>query len=253
MKKTSIKGEDYHKYYKQLILKKIGIVGQKKILNSKVLVVGAGGLGCPLILYLAYSGVGNIGIVDHDTIEISNLSRQILFTKRDIGKKKVLVAKKIIKNINNKISVNVYEKKINKNNINIIGKNYSIICDGTDNFKTRYLINDYCVKNKKVLISAAINKFDGQLFNFDFRNKTACFRCFMPEMPNNEVNCQTDGIMTTLAGVAGSLQANEVIKSILNIKNKKKGNVMIFNSLNSDFRVVKLLKNPDCKNKNLHG
>ena len=253
MKKTSIKGEDYHKYYKQLILKKIGIVGQKKILNSKVLVVGAGGLGCPLILYLAYSGVGNIGIVDHDTIEISNLSRQILFTKKDIGKKKVLVAKKIIKNINNKISVNVYEKKINKNNINIIGKNYSIICDGTDNFKTRYLINDYCVKNKKVLISAAINKFDGQLFNFDFRNKTACFRCFMPEMPNNEVNCQTDGIMTTLAGVAGSLQANEVIKSILNIKNKKKGNVMIFNSLNSDFRVVKLLKNPDCKNKNLHG
>ena len=253
MKKTSIKGEDYHKYYKQLILKKIGIVGQKKILNSKVLVVGAGGLGCPLILYLAYSGVGNIGIVDHDTIEISNLSRQILFTKRDIGKKKVLVAKKIIKNINNKISVNVYEKKINKNNINIIGKNYSIICDGTDNFKTRYLINDYCVKNKKVLISAAINKFDGQLFNFDFRNKTACFRCFMPEIPNNEVNCQTDGIMTTLAGVAGSLQANEVIKSILNIKNKKKGNVMIFNSLNSDFRVVKLLKNPDCKNKNLHG
>ena len=253
MKKTSIKGEDYHKYYKQLILKKIGIVGQKKILNSKVLVVGAGGLGCPLILYLAYSGVGNIGIVDHDTIEISNLSRQILFTKRDIGKKKVLVAKKIVKNINNKISVNVYEKKINKNNINIIGKNYSIICDGTDNFKTRYLINDYCVKNKKVLISAAINKFDGQLFNFDFRNKTACFRCFMPEIPNNEVNCQTDGIMTTLAGVAGSLQANEVIKSILNIKNKKKGNVMIFNSLNSDFRVVKLLKNPDCKNKNLHG
>ena len=217
------------------------------------MVVGAGGLGCPLILYLAYSGVGNIGIVDHDTIEISNLSRQILFTKRDIGKKKVLVAKKIVKNINNKISVNVYEKKINKNNINIIGKNYSIICDGTDNFKTRYLINDYCVKNKKVLISAAINKFDGQLFNFDFRNKTACFRCFMPEIPNNEVNCQTDGIMTTLAGVAGSLQANEVIKSILNIKNKKKGNVMIFNSLNSDFRVVKLLKNPDCKNKNLHG
>ncbi len=253
MKKTSIKGEDYQKYYKQLILKKIGIVGQKKILNSKVLVIGAGGLGCPLILYLAYSGVGNIGIVDHDTIEMSNLSRQILFTKRDIGKKKVLVAKKMVKNINNKISVNIYENKINKSNINIIGKNYSIICDGTDNFKTRYLINDYCVKNKKVLISAAINKFDGQLFNFDFRNKTACFRCFMPEMPNNELNCQTDGIMTTLAGVAGSLQANEVIKSILNIKNKKKGNVMIFNSLNSDFRVVKLLKNPDCKNKNLHG
>ena len=253
MKKTSIKGEDYQKYYKQLILKKIGIIGQKKIFDSKVLVIGAGGLGCPLILYLAYSGVGNIGIVDHDIIEISNLSRQILFTKRDIGKKKVLVAKQMIKNINNKISINIYKNKIDNNNIKRIAKNYSIICDGTDNFKTRYLINDYCIENRKVLISAAINKFDGQLFNFDFRNKTACFRCFMPEIPNDEVNCQTDGIMTTLAGVAGSLQANEVIKSILNIKNKKKGNVMIFNSLNSDFRLVKLLKNPDCKNKNLHG
>ena len=253
MKKISIKGEDYQKYYKQIILKKIGIIGQKKIINSKVLVIGAGGLGCPLMLYLAYSGVGSIGIVDHDIIEISNLSRQILFTKRDVGKKKVIVAKKIIKNINNKITVDIYKNKIDKNNINQIGKNYSIICDGTDNFKTRYLINDYCVKNKKILISAAINKFDGQLFNFDFRNKSACFRCFMPQIPNDEINCQSDGIMTTLAGMAGSLQANEVIKSILNINNKKQGNVIIFNSLNSAFRVVKLLKNPDCKNKNLHG
>ena len=253
MKKISIKGEDYQKYYKQLILKKIGIIGQNKIINSKVLVIGAGGLGCPLILYLAYSGVGNIGIVDHDIIEISNLSRQILFTKRDIGKKKVIVAKKIIKNINNKITVDIYRNKIDKNNIEQIGKNYSIICDGTDNFKTRYLINDYCIKNKKILISAAISKFDGQLFNFDFRNKSACYRCFMPQIPNDEVNCQSDGIMTTLAGMAGSLQANEVIKSILNIKSKKRGNLLIFNSLNSDFRTVKLLKNPDCKNKNLHG
>ena len=253
MKKISIKGEDYQKYYKQLILKKIGIIGQRKIINSKVLVIGAGGLGCPLILYLAYSGVGNIGIVDHDIIEISNLSRQILFTKRDIGKKKVIVAKKIIKKINNKITVDIYKNKIDKNNIDKIGKNYSIICDGTDNFKTRYLINDYCIKNKKILISAAINKFDGQLFNFDFRNKSACFRCFMPQIPSDELNCQSDGIMTTLAGMAGSLQANEVIKSILNIKSKKRGNLLIFNSLNSDFRTVKLLKNPDCKNKNLHG
>ena len=114
MKKTSIKGEDYQKYYKQLILKKIGIIGQKKIINSKVLVIGAGGLGCPLILYLAYSGVGNIGVVDHDIVEISNLSRQILFTKRDIGKKKVIVAKKAIKNIDNKITVNIYKKKLIK-------------------------------------------------------------------------------------------------------------------------------------------
>ena len=145
MKKNSIKSEDYKKYYKQIILKKIGVVGQKKIFKSKVLVVGAGGLGCPLILYLAYSGVGNIGIVDHDKIELSNLSRQVLFKKKDIGKYKISVSKKAIKKINQKINVEVFKEKINKKNINKIAKNYDIICDGTDNFKSRFLINDYCL------------------------------------------------------------------------------------------------------------
>ena len=109
------------------------------------------------------------------------------------------------------------------------------------------------MKNKKILIASAINKFDGQLFVFDFRKKTPCFRCFMPEAPNQELNCESDGIMTTLAGIAGSLQANEVIKSILNVKNYMRGNIMIFNALNSNFRKVKLLKNPNCKNSHLHG
>ena len=252
MRKISIKSEDYQKYYKQLILKKIGIIGQKKILNSKVLVVGAGGLGCPLILYLAYSGVGSLGIVDHDKIELSNLSRQILFTKTDIGKNKALVSKRAIKKINKKIQVTVYKNKLDKKNINIIKKNYNIICDGTDNFKSRFLINDYCLKTKKVLISSAINKFDGQLFKFDFRKKGPCFKCFMPKTPDEEINCQSEGVMTTLAGIAGSLQANEVIKTILNIKNKKNENIMFFNALNSNFRKVKLLKNPNCKNIHLH-
>ncbi len=252
MKKASIKSNDYQKYYRQLILKKIGIAGQKKILNAKVLVIGAGGLGCPLMLYLAYSGVGNLGIVDHDKVEVSNLSRQILFTKKDIGKNKVSVSKNAIKKINKNIKINVFKKKINENNIDKIAKNYQIICDGTDNFKTRFLINDYCLKNRKILISSAINKFDGQLFRFDFRKKNACFRCFMPRIPNEEINCQSDGIMTTLAGIAGSLQANEVIKSILDIENKKNENIMIFNALNSNFRMVKLLKNPNCKNNHLH-
>jgi len=253
MKKASIKSEDYQKYYRQLILKKIGIAGQKKILGAKVLVIGAGGLGCPLILYLAYSGIGNLGIADHDKIELSNLSRQILFTKKDIGKYKVLVSEKILKKINKKINIKVFKQKVDKKNIKKIAKNYQIICDGTDNFKSRFLINDYCMKNKKILISSAINKFDGQLFVFDFKRKTPCFRCFMPEAPNEEMNCESGGIMTTLAGIAGSLQANEVIKSILNFKNNFNGNIMIFNALNSDFRKVKLLKNPNCKNIHLHG
>ena len=253
MKKASIKSEDYQKYYRQLILKKIGIPGQKKIFRAKVLIIGAGGLGCPLILYLAYSGIGNLGIADHDKIELSNLSRQVLFTKKDIGKYKVLVSKKFVEKINKKINVKTFRERVNKKNIEKIAKDYQIICDGTDNFKSRFLINDYCMKNKKILISSAINKFDGQLFAFNFRKKTPCFRCFMPEAPSEELNCESDGIMTTLAGIAGSLQANEVIKSILNIKNHSNGNILIFNALDSNFRKVKLLKNPNCKNINLHG
>ena len=253
MKKNSIKSEEYEKYYRQLILKKIGVSGQKKIFKSKVLVIGAGGLGCPLILYLAYSGVGNLGIADNDKIELSNLSRQILFTKKDIGEYKTVVSKKIVKKINKGIKVKIFNQKINLNNIKKIAKDFEIICDGTDNFASRFLINDYCIKNKKVLISSAINKFDGQLFAFNFRKKTPCFRCFMPEAPSEELNCESDGIMTTLAGIAGSLQANEVIKSILNIKNNKNENIMIFNALNTNFRKVKLLKNPKCKNNHFHG
>ncbi len=253
MKKTLIKSSDFQKYYRQLILKKIGVGGQKKILKGKVLVIGAGGLGCPLILYLAYSGVGNLGIVDHDKIELSNLSRQVLFTRKDIGKYKTSVSKKAAKKINNKTIVETFTYKIDRANINKIAKDYPIICDGTDNFESRFLINDYCIKNKKILISSAINRFDGQLFYFDFRKKTPCFRCFMPEIPNENSNCESDGIMTTLAGIAGSLQANEVIKSILNIKNSLNGNIMIFNSLSSNFRRVKLLKNPKCKNSIFHG
>ena len=180
MKKASIKSEDYQKYYRQLILKKIGITGQKKIFKAKILVIGAGGLGCPLMLYLAYSGVGNIGIVDDDKIELSNLSRQVLFTKKDIGKYKVLISKKAVERINKKINVKIFNQRVNKKNIEKIAKDYQIICDGTDNFKSRFLINDYCIKNKKILISSAINKFDGQLFTFNFRKKTPCFRCFMP-------------------------------------------------------------------------
>ena len=234
------------------MLKKIGISGQKKIFKSKVLIIGAGGLGCPLILYLAYSGVGNLGIVDHDKIELSNLSRQILFTKKDIGKYKTSVSKKVAREINKKIIIKTFTQKINRLNINKIARDYPIICDGTDNFETRLLINDYCIKYKKILISSAIKRFDGQLFNFDFRKKTPCFRCFMPESPNENLNCESEGIMTTLAGIAGSLQANEVIKSILSIKNNLNGNIMIFNALNSDFRKVKLLKNPNCKNSLFH-
>ena len=243
-----LNSSDLKKYSRQLILKNIGIPGQKKLFNSKVLVVGAGGLGCPLMLYLAYSGVGNIGIADNDKVEISNLSRQVLFTKKDLGKFKVMVSKNFIKRINKKILVKTFLKKINKENIHKIAKNYDFICDGTDNFKSRLLINDYCIKYKKVLISSAISKYDGHVFNFDFRKDGPCLRCFMPSLPSINQNCESEGIMSTLAGIAGSLQANEVVKSILNIGKPLKNEIMIFNALVLNFRKVKLKKNSSCRN-----
>ncbi len=243
-----LNSSELKKYSRQLILKNIGIPGQKKLFNSKVLVVGAGGLGCPLMLYLAYSGVGNLGIADNDKVEISNLSRQVLFTKKDLGKFKVMVSKNFIKRINKKILVKTFLKKINKENIHKIAKNYDFICDGTDNFKSRLLINDYCIKYKKFLISSAISKYDGHVFNFDFRKDGPCLRCFMPSLPSINQNCESEGIMSTLAGIAGSLQANEVVKSILNIGKPLKNEIMIFNALVLNFRKVKLKKNSSCRN-----
>ena len=241
-----ISNVDFKRYSKQIILKKIGIQGQKKIASAKVLIVGAGGLGCPLILYLAHSGVGNLGIVDHDKVDISNLNRQVLFNSNDIGKYKAEQAQKVVKKINKKIKIKIFKKKLDKKNAEKIFRKFDIICDGTDNFKTRYLINDYCLKFKKILISAAISKFDGQIFNFNFKKKGPCFRCFMPEEPSIERNCETDGIVPTLAGIAGTLQANEVIKTILEKKQFKTKDILIFNSLYSNFRKVKLTRNPSC-------
>ena len=244
-----LNNSDFKRYFKQIILKNIGVNGQKKIVSSKILVIGVGGLGCPLLLYLANSGVKNFGIVDDDKIELSNLNRQVLFTKADLGKYKVSQAKNIIKKIDKKINLQIFKEKASKNNIEKIIKNYDIVCDGTDNFKSRYIINDACLKLKKVLISAAISKFDGHLFKFDFRKKTPCFRCFMPEIPDVENNCETDGIISSLAGIMGTLQANEVLKSILNIKTDLSRNILIFNSMKTSLRKVKLKKNPNCINK----
>jgi adenylyltransferase/sulfurtransferase len=240
---------DFRRFEKQIILKKIGVSGQKKIKNSKILIIGIGGLGCPLITYLASAGVCNIGIVDHDKVELSNLNRQTLFNSFDIGKFKVSQAKKHIKKIYNKIKIKIFKKKITNKNIKKILKDYEIICDGTDNFETRYLINDQCKKNKKILISAAISKFDGQLFKFDFKKKGPCFRCFMPDKPVLENNCGSEGVFTPLAGILGSLQANEVLKTILGLKEDLNNNLVIFSSLKTSLRKAKIKSNLLCLNK----
>ena len=241
--------KEFKRFEKQIILKKIGISGQKKIKKARLLIVGVGGLGCPLISYLAASGIGNMCIVDHDKVELSNLNRQILFNNSDLNKYKVLQAKKKIIQIYKNIKIKTIKSKVNSKNIKTILKNYEIICDGTDNYKTRYLINDFCKKNKKILISAAISRFDGHLFKFNFKKKGPCYRCFMPEYPNLENNCETDGIFSPVAGVMGSIQANEVLKTILNLKNDLSANMLIFNSLGVNLRKVKISVNKDCINK----
>ena len=241
--------ENFKRFEKQIILKKIGLSGQKKLLSSNVLVVGAGGLGCPLITYLAASGVGTIGIIDFDKVEISNLNRQTIFEMNDLGKFKVDQAKKKINKINKKIKIITFNKKLNFKNIKNIFKKFNIICDGTDNFNTRYLINDYCKKNKKILISAAISKFEGHLFKFNFKKKGPCFRCFMPDIPDTQNNCQTEGIFSPVAGIMGSLQTNEVLKTILNLKNDLSNQILIFDSLKTEFRKLKIAVNKKCINK----
>ena len=240
--------KEYQRFEKQIILKKVGISGQKKINKAKVLIIGVGGLGCPLLSYLASSGVNNIGIVDHDKIELGNLNRQILFDTSDLGKYKVDQAKVKIKKIYNQIKLKTYKIKISEKNIKTILKEYDIICDGTDNFDTRLLINDYCKKNKKILISAAISKFDGHLFKFNFKKKIPCFRCFMPQQPIQEMNCDVEGIFPPVAGILGSLQANEVLKTILDLKDDLNGNILIFDSLKMNIRKSKIQINPNCKN-----
>jgi molybdopterin-synthase adenylyltransferase len=245
----SLNLSEFKRFEKQIILKKIGISGQKKLQKSKVLIIGMGGLGCPLLTYLASAGIYNIGIVDQDKIELSNLNRQILFNTADIGKYKVIQAKSKIIKIYKKIKIKTFNQKISVSNINKISKNYDIICDGTDNFKTRYIINDHCKKNKKILISAAISQFDGQLFKFNFKKRGPCFRCFMPEKPIRENNCETEGIFSPVAGILGSLQANEVLKTVLGLKDDLDNNFLIFNSLKMTLRKIKINTNPNCFNK----
>ena len=237
------------RYSRQIILKKIGTAGQKKLLNSSVLIVGAGGLGSPIAIYLAALGIGKIGIIDKDKIEISNLHRQVIFTTHDLKKNKSSIAIKKIKKINPDIKVESFNKILNARNINNIAKNYNLIVDGSDNFRTRFTINDYCLKTKKILVSGAISKFDGQVYTFNFSNKKSpCLRCFIPTMPTNPDidNCEYEGVLGPLGGIIGSIQANEVVKEVLQIGQTLCGYILIINALTLNFRKVKLNKRLDC-------
>ena len=237
------------RYSRQIILKKVGVIGQKKVSKSSVLIIGAGGLGSRIAIYLTSLGIGKIGIVDKDKVEISNLSRQIIFNTSDIKKQKSSMAIKNLKKINPDVKFQSFYKNLISKNINKIAKNFDVLVDGSDNFRTRFLINDYCLKNKKILVSGAISKFDGQVYTFNFSKKNSpCLRCFIPKMPTGPDidNCEFEGVLAPLAGVVGSVQANEVAKEILGIGNTLCGYILVIDALNLSFRKIKLNKRSNC-------
>ena len=233
------------RFSRQIILKNIGTLGQKRIIQSKVLIIGMGGLGCPVAEFLSRAGVGSLGIVDFDVVDLSNIHRQSLYDTDDLKKSKVVAARKKLKKINSATKINCYKIRLNKNNYKNIIKKYDYIVDGSDNFKTKFLINDFCKLSKKFLVSGAISKFDGHIFTFDFKNKkTPCIRSFFQEreISDDILNCEYDGILGTVAGIIGTIQANEVLKKILNIGKNLDGYILIIDLLNLNFRKVKLNK-----------
>tara|TARA_B100001540_G_scaffold314347_1_gene339101 strand:+ start:473 stop:1216 length:744 start_codon:yes stop_codon:yes gene_type:complete len=236
---------ELEKFSRQIILKNIGALGQKKILSSKILIIGMGGLGCPAADFLTRSGIGNLGIVDHDIVNLSNIHRQSLYNEKDLNQSKVKVAKKKLNKINSKTKVNIFNFKLNKKNFEKIIKNYDYIIDGTDNFESKFLINDLSQKHKKILVTGAISKFDGHIFTFNFKNKNnPCLRDFYQEeiITNEILNCEYEGILGTVAGIVGTMLANEVLKKILNVGENLNRFVLILDLLNLSFRKVKINK-----------
>ena len=242
---SKLNNNQIERYSRQIILKNIGILGQKKIIQSKVLIVGMGGLGCPAAELLTRAGVGTIGIVDIDKVDLSNIHRQSLFDIQDLKKFKVFAAKKKLKKINSKTKVDCYKILLNKHNCSKIIKKYDYIIDGTDNFETKFLINDFCKSLKKFLVTGAISKFDGHIFTFDFQDqKTPCIRNFFQEdtISDEILNCEHEGILGTVAGIIGSMQANEILKKILKIGKDLNSHILIIDLLNLNFRKVKFIK-----------
>ena len=237
--------KEIEKFSRQIILRNIGALGQKKIQEAKVLIIGMGGLGCPAAEFLTRSGIGTLGIVDYDKVSLSNIHRQTLYTEKDINKSKVKIAKKKLNEINPKTKINIFNYKLNKIKFNKIIKNYDYIVDGTDNFESKFLINDISLDYKKFLVVGAISKFDGHIFSFDFKNKNnPSLRDFYQEevVTDDILNCEYDGILGTVAGIVGTMQANEILKKILNIGQNLNGFVLILDLLNLSIRSVKLTK-----------
>ncbi|ODS40358.1 MAG: adenylyltransferase [Candidatus Altiarchaeales archaeon WOR_SM1_79] len=239
--------EQIKRYSRHIILPEVGGKGQEKINNAKVLAIGAGGLGCPSIIYLAAAGVGKIGVVDMDVVDLSNLQRQILHTTKDLEKLKTQSVEEKLNALNPDVKVIQHNERITSENALDIIKDYDIVIDGCDNFPTRYLVNDACVFENKPLVHGAIFRFEGQVTTI-IPDDGPCYRCLFhePPPPGTVPSCQEAGVLGVLPGIVGVIQATEAIKYILGIGNLLKGRLLLYDALNMEFREVKVPKDPDC-------
>ena len=239
--------EQVDRYSRHILLKEVGGKGQEKLLGSKVLIVGAGGLGCPIGYYLAAAGVGTLAMVDDDTVELSNLQRQIAHSVKTLGKPKVESAKSTFEALNPDCNVVPMNMRLTTDNILDIFKDYDVIVDGSDNFPTRYMVNDACVMLGKPLVSGAILRFEGQATTI-VPGEGHCYRCLFEEMPPAGLvpSCQEAGVLGVMTAVIGGIQATEVLKLLLGIGDVLKGELLIYEALSMKFRRVRIPKNPDC-------
>jgi molybdopterin/thiamine biosynthesis adenylyltransferase len=231
--------QDYLRYNRQMMLPEIGDIGQEKLKKAKVLVIGAGGLGCPILQYIATAGIGTIGIVDFDKIEIHNLHRQILYTEKQIGQSKAITAKKTLEEMNPLIKIVAFEEKLTFENASTILQDFDFIVDGSDNFTTRYLVNDTCVALGKTLVYGSILGFEGQLAVFN-HNGTKNLRDLFPEPPNPKdvPNCSLNGVLGTLPGMIGTIMAHETLKLIMGLPTLE-NELVLFSTLNWSFTKLK--------------
>lgn len=242
--------DEIQRYSRHILLREVGGIGQAKLRAAKVLIVGAGGLGSPLALYIAAAGIGTIGIADGDVLERSNLQRQIAHGTADIGRPKTASAADAMRRINPLVNINEYQHHITAAKVASIIEDYDIICDGTDNFETRFLLNDACIKAKRTLISAAVLRFEGQLATFKphLDAQGPCYRCLYPEPPPPGLvpSCSEAGILGAVTGVMGTLQATEALKEILEIGTSMSGWLLVWDALDATFRKIRLRKDPQC-------
>jgi sulfur-carrier protein adenylyltransferase/sulfurtransferase len=239
---------EYRRYGRHLIIPEVGLEGQRRLKTSRVLVIGTGGLGAPCSLYLAAAGVGTIGLVDFDTIDMTNLHRQILYSEKQVGESKVLKAKERLQETNPNIEIRTYDEQLTSKNALEIFKEYDVIIDGTDNFPTRYLTNDACVKLGRPNVYASIFRFEGQATVFDSAKGGPCYRCLYPKPPPPGMvpSCAEGGVLGVLPGVVGVIQATEAIKLILDKGDPLIGRLLVYDALSMSFEELRIRKNPKC-------